>query len=67
MEQASIDLGELMKEREVIRRRFGPITARLKELESIISIQEKLALGKLRGEEVFEQLTQLDIRVEQHD
>ena len=67
LEQAATDLGELMNEREVIKRRYGPGAARLKELESIIPLQERLALGKLRGDQIFEQLEQLGIRLEQHD
>ena len=53
MENAATDLGELMNEQELIKRRFGPGTALLKELESIIPLQEKLALGKLRGDQLF--------------
>ena len=67
MDQAATDLGELMTERELIKRRYGIDSPRLAELEKIIPVQEKLALGKLQGDEVFEQLAQLDIRVEQHD
>ena len=67
VEQAATDLGELMTEQELIKRRHGTDSPRLAELEKIIPLQEKLALGKLRGDQVFEQLAQLDIRVEQHD
>ena len=67
MEQAATDLGELMTERELIKRRYGADSPRLAELEKIIPVQERLALGKLRGDEVFEQLEQLNIRMEQHD
>ena len=67
VDQAATDLGELMTERELIKRRYGIDSPRLAELEKIIPLQEKLALGKLRGDQVFEQLAQLDIRVEQHD
>ena len=67
VEQAAADLGELMTERELIKRRHGSESPRLAELEKIIPVQEKLALGKLRGDQFFEQLAQLDIRVEQHD
>ena len=59
VEQAATDLGELMNERELFKRRYGTDSPRLTELEKIIPVQEKLALGKLRGEEVFEQLEQL--------
>ena len=67
VEQAATDLGELMSERELIKRRYGTDSPRLTELEKIIPVQKRLALGKLRGEEVFEQLAQLNIRLEQHD
>ena len=67
VDQAATDLGELMTERELIKRRYGIDSPRLAELEKIIPVQEKLALGKLRGDQVFEQLAQLDIRIEQHD
>ena len=67
MEQAATDLGELMTERELIKRRYGIESPRLAELEEIIPLQEKLARGKLRGDEVFEQLERLGIRVEKHD
>ena len=67
MDQAATDLGELMTEQELIKRRHGTDSPRLAELEMIIPLQEKLALGKLRGEQVFEQLAQLDIRLEKHD
>ena len=65
--QAATDLGELMNELELIKRRYGIDSPRFTELEKIIPVQERLALGKLRGDQVFEQLAQLDIRVEQHD
>ena len=67
VDQAATDLGELMTELELIKRRYGADSPRLTELEKIIPVQEKLALGKLRGDDVFEQLGQLDIRLEQHD
>ena len=67
VDQAATDLGELMTERELIKRRYGIDSPRLAELETIIPVQERLALGKLRGDQVFEQLAQLDIRIEQHD
>jgi hypothetical protein len=67
VEQAAIDFGELMIERELIKRRYGTETARLSELEKIIPIQEKLALGKLCGDQLFAQLDRLNIRVEKHD
>ncbi|MGB7933572.1 MAG: hypothetical protein WCH04_15345 [Gammaproteobacteria bacterium] len=61
IEQASTDLGDLMNELELIKRRYGTDSPRLTELEKIIPVQEKLALGKLRGDEVFEQLKQLQV------
>ena len=67
VDQAATDLGELMTERELIKRRYGIDSPRLAELEKIIPVQERLALGKLRGDQVFEQLAQLNIRLEQHD
>ena len=67
VEQAATDLGELMTELESIKRRYGTDSPRLTELQTIIPLQEKLALGKLRSEQVFEQLSQLDIRLEQYD
>ena len=67
VEQAATDLGELMTERDLIKRRYGIDSPRLAELEKIIPVQKKLALGKLRGNQVFEQLAQLDIRIEQHE
>ena len=60
MDQAAADLGELMTEREQIMRRYGIDSPRLTELQTIITIQKKLAMGKLRGEQIFEQLAQLD-------
>ena len=67
VEQAATDLGEMMNERELIKRRHGTDSTRLTELETLIPLQERLAIGKLRGDQAFEQLAQLDIRVEQHD
>jgi hypothetical protein len=67
VEQAVIDLGELMTERELIKLRYGLDFPRRFEIAKIIPAQEKLALGKLRGENVFEQQDQLNIRLEQHD
>ena len=40
--QAATDLGELMNERELIKRRYGPGAARLTELERMIPLQEML-------------------------
>jgi len=67
VDQAATDLGELMTELESIKRRYGIESPRLAELEEIIPVQERLALGKLRGDEVFEQLDQMGIRLEKHD
>ena len=67
VDRAASDLGELMMELELIKRRHGPDSPRAMELKKIIPIQEMLALGKLRGDQVFEQLDRLDIRLEKHD
>ena len=67
VENVPTDLGESMNEQELIKRRFGPGTALLKELESIIPLQEKLALGKLGGDQLFDQLDRLGTRLEKHD
>ena len=53
-----------MMERELIRRRCDTEAPRFRELEQIIPLQERLALGKLRGDEAFHQLELLGIRVE---
>jgi hypothetical protein len=63
MEQAAMDPGALMNERELIKRRYGPGIRRLTELESLIPLQERLALGKLSGDQLFAQLGQLGIRI----
>jgi hypothetical protein len=67
LEQAATDFGELMMERELIGRKYDIDTTRLRELEQIIPIQETLALVKLRGDQLFEQLEHLGIRLEKHD
>ena len=67
MLQAATDLGELMTELELIKRRYGTGSPRLAELERIIPVQEKLALGKLRGDQLFAQLDQLDIKLKKHE
>lgn len=64
-EQAAMDLGALVNERELIRR-CGPRTARLRQLEIIIPLQKRLALGKLRGDQLFVQLDRLGLRLEKH-
>jgi hypothetical protein len=67
LEQASTDLGELINERVLIKRRYGLGDPRLTELESIITLQEKLAVGKLHGDQLFAQLDRLGIRVGKHE
>lgn len=67
VEQAASDLGELMTELELIKRRYASDTACLSELEKIIPVQEQLTLGKLGGDQIFDQLNWLNIRVEKHD
>jgi len=64
VEQAAIDLGKLMCEMELIKRRFGTGSHRLAELERIIPLQKKLALGKLQGDQLFSQLDRLGIHPE---
>jgi hypothetical protein len=64
LEQAATDLGELLNERELIKRRYGTDSPRLTELEQIIPLQEDLALRKLHGDEIFDRLAQSGIRVE---
>ena len=59
LDQAATDLGELMKELELIKCRHGADSPRITELEKIIPVQEKLALGKLRGDQLFVQLDRL--------
>ena len=51
-------------ERELIGRKGHTTSTRLRELEQIIPLQERLALGKLRGDQVFTQLDLLGIRLE---
>ena len=67
VDQAATDFGELMTELESIKRKYGTDSPRLDELERIIPVQERLALGKLRGDRVFQQLERLGIRLEKHD
>ena len=64
VEEAAADLGALIMERELIVRKGDTASPRLRELEQIIPLQEKLALGKLRGDESFDRLNLLDIRLE---
>jgi hypothetical protein len=64
LEWAAADLGELMTERELIKRKGDTDTHRFRELEQIIPMQEKLAIGKLHGDELFDRLDLLNIRVE---
>jgi hypothetical protein len=65
MDQAASDLGSLLLERELITRRGDTDAPRLRDLEHLIPVQEALALGKPRGDEAFERLKFLDIRLEQ--
>jgi hypothetical protein len=67
VEQAAIDLGELISERELIKRRYGTSSPRLSELEKIIPVQVKLAMGKLSNDQLFDQMDWLAIRLEKHD
>jgi hypothetical protein len=67
VDHAATDLGVLITELELIKRRYGSDSPRLSEIEKLIPVQQKLALGKLRGDDVFEQLDQLNIRLVQHD
>jgi hypothetical protein len=64
LEQAATDLDELITERDLIKRRYGADTARVHELEQLIPIRETLALGKLRGDAVFDRLDLLNIQLE---
>jgi hypothetical protein len=64
MEQAAADLGELMMERELIRRKYDLTSPRLREIEQLIPIQEALAIGRLRQAGAFQQLAPLGIRVD---
>ncbi len=66
LEQAAIDLGELISEKEIIKRRYGLGHPRLTELEELIIFQEKLTLGKLQGDQLFAQLDQLGITLKKH-
>jgi hypothetical protein len=66
MKQAAMDLGALTNERELIIRWYGQGLRRLTELESVIPLQEKLALENLRGDQLIAQLDRLGIRVEKH-
>jgi hypothetical protein len=66
-EQAAIDFGELKIELELIKRRYDTYSPRFTELKSLIPIQEKLALGKLQGDQLFAQLDQLDRKLKKHD
>jgi hypothetical protein len=67
LEQAAIDLGELINKRALINRRYGPGHPRLAEVEKMILIQEKLALGKLQGDQLFAQVDLLRIKLEKYD
>ena len=53
VEQAAIDLGKLMCEMELIKRRFGTGSHRLAELERIIPLQESSRWGSYRETNYF--------------
>ncbi|MGB7934123.1 MAG: hypothetical protein WCH04_18225 [Gammaproteobacteria bacterium] len=59
VEQAAMDLSELMNELELIKRRYGTDSPRFSELETIILVLERLTLGKLRCDQLFAQLDRL--------
>ena len=62
LDRAAADRGALMMERELIRRRCDTEAPRFRELEQVIPLQKKLALGKLRDDELFDRLELLVIR-----
>ena len=64
LDRAATDLGALMLERELIKRKGDTDTSRFHELEQLITFQGTLALRKLHGDEIFDRLAQLNIRVE---
>jgi len=64
LDRAATDLGALMLERELIKRKGDTDTSRFHELEQLIRLQKTLALRKLHCDEIFDRLAQLDIRVE---
>ena len=64
LDRAATDLGAFMLEREQIKRKGDTDTSRFHEVEQLIPLQETLALRKLRGDEIFDRLAQLNIRVE---
>jgi hypothetical protein len=64
MDQAATDLGSLMFEQELIRRRGDTDVPRHRELDRLIPMQETLALGRLNGDELFNRLDLLNVRVE---
>ena len=67
LEQAATDLGKLINERKRNTLLYAADAACLTELEQLIPLQEKLALGKLSGNQLFAQLNELGIRLERHD
>ena len=67
MQQAATDLGGLLTELRLIKRRYDTDSPRLAELEKIIPIQERLALGKFRGDQVFAQLDLLGVKLKKHN
>ena len=64
LDRAATDLVAFMLEREQIKRKGDTDTSRFHEVEQLIPLQETLALRKLRGDEIFDRLAQLNIRVE---
>lgn len=64
LEQAAADLGGLMFERDLVKRKGDTDSPRLHELERLIPLQQTLALRKLRGDGISDRLAQLGIRVE---
>jgi hypothetical protein len=64
LEQAAADLGALMLERDQIKRKGETDSPRLRELDQLIPLQQTFALRKLSGDEIFDRLAELRIRVE---
>ena len=64
VDRAAADLGSLMLEWDRIKRKGNIGSPRLRELDRLIPIQERLALRKLRGDKIFDQLARLGIRLE---
>ena len=64
VEQAAADFGALLLEEERIKRKGDTDIPRLRELKQLIPLQETLTFRKLRGDEIFDRLAELRIRVE---